>query len=491
MTVQGTAIEAGALAFLTAVVATGAARWVAIRRGLVDLPRADRIHASATPYLGGVAIAGGTLAAFGAFARLGDPQVLVLVLAAAAISCVGLADDLRPLSPAIRLIAECIAATALVAAGVHVDVFARLPVLGHPIDDAGTVAWIVVITNSFNLLDNTDGAAAAIALVTSPILAVLASRRASRLSPSCCSAISAGCAGFLVHNWQPAQIFMGDAGSLFLGFVISSARRTDLRHDRRRRRRAGHRRLGRAAPDVRGDGGYRHRPALQAPAGRRWTEGGRDHIAHRLRAAGLSTSLTALVLTLAAAITGALGLLVISGSIPARGVLAATLAAGGTLVVVAQKVHVYGRPSRRSAPVSVVRFCRIGPGSIPRVYYVEYLYSYYLTVRATSGRQSLARRVQTKRQVHVRNARHARANRLRGTRGRGVPGGFRSGPPGQAEAAGPPHRPGLPDLGADRGRRSAARRSAGRQPSGEQRPSHPERFRRAGRRQSAGDARGD
>ena len=341
MTVQGAAIEAGALAFLTAAVATGAARWVAIRRGLVDRPRADRIHASATPYLGGVAIAGGTLAAFAAFARLGDPQVLVLVLAAAAISCVGLADDLRPLSPAIRLIAECLAATALVATGVHMDVFARLPVLGQSIDDAGTVAWIVVITNSFNLLDNTDGAAAAIALVTSPILAVLALATGQLELAILLLALSAGCAGFLVHNWPPARIFMGDAGSLFLGFVLSAAIVLTCSTTGTA-----------AAPVTAVSGGLllmfvamvdtgtvllsRHR------AGRRWTEGGRDHIAHRLRAAGLSTSLTALVLTLAAAMTGALGLLVISGSIPARGVLAATLAVGGTLVVVAQKVQVYG-----------------------------------------------------------------------------------------------------------------------------------------------------
>jgi UDP-GlcNAc:undecaprenyl-phosphate GlcNAc-1-phosphate transferase len=342
VTVQGAAIEAGALAFLTAAVATGAARWVAIRRGLVDRPRADRIHASATPYLGGVAIAGGTLAAFAAFARLGDPQVLVLVLAAAAISCVGLADDLRPLSPAIRLIAECLAATALVATGVHMDVFARLPVLGQSIDDAGTVAWIVIITNSFNLLDNTDGAAAAIALVTSPILAVLALATGQLELAILLLALSAGCAGFLVHNWPPARIFMGDAGSLFLGFVLSAAIVLTCVTTG----------TAAAAPVTAVSGGLllmfvamvdtgtvllsRHR------AGRRWTEGGRDHIAHRLRAAGLSTSLTALALTLAAAITGALGLLVISGSIPARGVLAATLAVGGTLVVVAQKVQVYG-----------------------------------------------------------------------------------------------------------------------------------------------------
>jgi len=76
-------------------------------------------------------------------------------------------------------------------------------------------------------------------------------------------------------------------------------------------------------------------------AGRRWAKGGADHLAHRLRAAGLSTSLTAIVLSLAAGLTGALGLMVVSGTMPAPDVLAATVAVGATLVVLAQKVEVY------------------------------------------------------------------------------------------------------------------------------------------------------
>lgn len=341
MNVLGAAIAAGALAFVVGTVAAAAMRRLAIRHRLVDRPRADRIHANATPYLGGVAIVGGTLAAFAAVVHPISPQVLALAAAAAAIFFLGLIDDLRSLSPAIRLTVECLAAIAVVAAGVHADVFASLPVLGHWVDDAGTVAWMVVITNSFNLLDNMDGAAAAIALVTSAILAALALAVGQPDLAVLLLALSAGCAGFLVHNWTPARMFMGDAGSLFLGFVISaSVVQICATGD------------AAARPVTAIAGGLlltfvavvdtctvlisRHR------AGRRWIDGGTDHIAHRLRAAGLSTALTAFVLSLAAALAGALGLLVISGTVPAPGLLAATLALGGTLVVLAQKVEVYG-----------------------------------------------------------------------------------------------------------------------------------------------------
>ena len=342
MNAQGSAIAAGALAFIIVALLTATMRIVAIRHRLVDRPRADRIHASATPYLGGVAIVGGTLAAFAAVAHPSGLQVLALAFAAAAIFLLGLIDDLRPLSPAIRLIAECVAAIAVVAAGVHMDVFAGLPVIGHWIDSAGTVVWIVVITNSFNLLDNSDGAAAAIALVTSPILAALAFASGQPALAILLLCLSAGCAGFLVHNWTPAGIFMGDAGSLFLGFVISASAVLTCSAE-----------VATVAPITAATGGLlltfvavvdtctvlisRHR------AGRRWTEGGADHLAHRLRAAGLSTSLTAIVLSSAAGLTGAIGLMVVSGTVPAPDALAATLAVGGTLVMLAQKVEVYGR----------------------------------------------------------------------------------------------------------------------------------------------------
>ena len=327
MIVPASTLAAGGLAFILVALLTEAMRRVAIRHRLLDPPRADGRHRRATPYLGGVAIAGGTVGAVAA-APAGDAQTLAIVGTAVIVSALGLTDDLRPLSPAPRVMVECLCAFALVALGVHADIFAGAGLVGHAVDDAGTVAWIVVLTNSFNLLDNMDGAAAAIALATSPFLALLALATGRPGLAALLIAVAAGSAGFLVHNWSPARIFMGDAGSLFLGYVLAASAVLTC-----------------AAGSA----------TVQAPltaaacallltfvtlvdtctvlvsrwrAGRRWTQGGADHLAHRLRAAGLSTPRAALVLSATAAVMASLAVIVISGIVPATDALAAAVAAG-------------------------------------------------------------------------------------------------------------------------------------------------------------------
>jgi len=348
MTVPSSSILAvlatGGLAFILVLVLTEVMRRIAIRHRLVAQPRADRLHAIATPYLGGVAIAGGTAAAAAGVAHPDASQALAIFVAGLSVSIVGLVDDLRSLSQTVRLVAECLAAAGLVAVGVHVDLLANAGVVGRSIDAAFTIIWIVVITNSFNLLDNMDGAAAAVAFSTTPVLALLALANGQRAVAALLVAISAGCAGFLVHNWHPAQIFMGDAGSLFLGFVISSA--TVLTCDT-----GGF--SGNSTPIV-----IVALPLMvfvpvvdtctvlvsRLRAGHKWNHGGTDHIAHRLQALGLSTSGTALVLSLTAAISAVIGALVLTDIVPAGGMLFACMAVGAAIVGLAQKVEVL-RPS--------------------------------------------------------------------------------------------------------------------------------------------------
>ena len=158
--VPGSALAAGALAFVLVALLTEVMRRIAVRHCLLDQPRGDGRHSLATPYLGGVAIAGGTVGAFAVAAPTGSAQILAITGSGTIVCALGLADDLRPLNPALRVIVECLCASALVAAGIHADLFASAGMLGRWVDDAGTVAWIVVLTNSFNLLDNMDGAAA-------------------------------------------------------------------------------------------------------------------------------------------------------------------------------------------------------------------------------------------------------------------------------------------------------------------------------------------
>jgi UDP-GlcNAc:undecaprenyl-phosphate/decaprenyl-phosphate GlcNAc-1-phosphate transferase len=337
------ALIAGALAFIFVALLTEAMRRVAIGHGLFDQPRGDGRHIHATPYLGGVAIAGGTVGAFAIASPTRDAQMLAIIGSGAIVCALGLTDDLRPLNPALRVVVECLCASALVVAGVHADLLADAGMLGRCLDDAGTVAWIVVLTNSFNLLDNMDGAAAGIALGTAPFLALLALATGRRELAVLMIGVAAGCAGFLAHNWAPARIFMGDSGSLFLGYllatsaVLTCATGTDTTR----------------APLIAAACALLQLAFVAVVdtctvlvsrwrAGRRWTQGGADHIAHRLQAAGLSIPKAALTLSTTAAVMCIFGVIVIDGIVPAADALAGTAAAGIALIVLAQRVKVYG-----------------------------------------------------------------------------------------------------------------------------------------------------
>lgn len=350
MIVPGSALAAGALAFVLVALLTEVMRRIAVRHGLLDQPRGDGRHSLATPYLGGLAIAGGTVGAFAVAAPTGSAQILAIIGSGTIVCALGLADDLRPLNPALRVIVECLCASALVAAGIHADLFASAGMLGRWVDDAGTVAWIVVLTNSFNLLDNMDGAAAGIALGTGPFLALLALATGQRELAVLLIAVVAGCAGFLVHNWAPARIFMGDSGSLFLGYVLATS----------------------ALLTCASGSDTTRAPLTTAAcalllltfvavvdtctvlvsrwrAGRRWTQGGADHIAHRLQIAGLSIPQAALAMSSTAVAMGVLGVIVIGGLAPAADTLAATAAVGLALIALAQRVKVYGPSTQPQA----------------------------------------------------------------------------------------------------------------------------------------------
>lgn len=343
MILPGSALAAGALAFILVALLTEVMRRVAIRHRLLDQPREDGRHSRATPYLGGLAIAGGTVGAFAITAPTQDTQMLAIVGTGAIVCALGLTDDLRPLPPALRVVVECLCASVVVATGVHADLFANAGMLGRWVDDAGTVGWIVVLTNSFNLLDNMDGAAAGIALGTGPFLALLALATGRRELAALLIAMAAGCAGFLVHNWAPARIFMGDSGSLFLGYVLATSAVLAC---------AAVSDTTRAPLTVAACALLLAFVAVvdtctvlvsRWRAGRRWSQGGADHLAHRLRVAGLSIPQAALALSTTAATTAIVGVIVIiTDIVPAAEVLAGTAAVGLALVALAQRVKVYG-----------------------------------------------------------------------------------------------------------------------------------------------------
>ena len=333
-------------AFTLVAVLTEALRRLALRCRLVDGPGKGKAHAVPTPYLGGVAIASGSLTAAAIAGPPSDTRVLALIAGGIMMAILGLADDIWRLGVLPRLAAECMVASVVIIFGVRADVFGDVLHLGIWPDNVVALLWMVVITNSFNLLDNSDGAATGIAMMTAAALTVLAFAVGSASMELIELAVSAGCAGFLVHNWAPARIFMGDSGSLFLGFTISASALLIV-----------------GSPGLPSAGSPISRMCAllllafvaivdtstvllsRYRSGLPLLTGGTDHLAHRLRALGLGRSQSALLLSAAATLSCSAAILVIFKVLPAIGTLATTLAAAIALMALAQRVRVYHRIS--------------------------------------------------------------------------------------------------------------------------------------------------
>jgi UDP-GlcNAc:undecaprenyl-phosphate GlcNAc-1-phosphate transferase len=323
-------------ALLLADVLSAALRPLALRRGFTDRPDLHKkVHARPTPYLGGIAIAAGTLLPAAALVPHWDVRIGVVVVASAAIALLGLVDDIKPLDPRTRLLVEGCAATAVVVVG------GRIAVAGNWVDPVLTIVWIVVLTNSFNLLDNMDGAASTVGFVTAGFLAGVAYLAGQAGFTLLLLALSAGCLGFLIHNWVPARMFMGDAGSLFIGFVISAT--AVLIH-------VPSGAVARAAElllvtfiatvDTCLVLISRHR------AGRSWSTGGTDHVSHRLRRLGWSTGQVTMTFFVFTAGSCLCGLLVVEEHLSGLRTLTGALAIAATLIWLLLKVSAYALPDK-------------------------------------------------------------------------------------------------------------------------------------------------
>lgn len=203
--------------------------------GAVDAPGGRRQHDGHVPRLGGVAVAGGAVTAVVAgrvlalppFDRLADQGWSLAWLAAASlvIVLVGLVDDVRGLGPRVKLAGQIAAALVAVAGGYAVDLV-TVPLTGTTVDlgVAGlvlTVLWIVAVTNALNLIDGLDGLAAGVALIASitlAIVSVLEGRPGGAVLGAC---LGGALLGFLPSNLPPARVFLGDSGSLLIGFWLS------------------------------------------------------------------------------------------------------------------------------------------------------------------------------------------------------------------------------------------------------------------------------
>lgn len=323
------------LALAASVGATLAVRTVARRLGVVAKPRPDRWHRKPTALLGGVGMYVAFLAAWALVVpRDAVPGDRLLLVCASAMFALGLVDDLVQLKPYAKLIAQISAATALTTWTL------RLPWTGNPVLDQGiTIFWIVGITNAENLLDNMDGLAAGVALIAAGFL-TLFFVTSGQLGAAAMSAAFAGAVlGFLIFNWNPASIFMGDCGSLFLGFTLASLSLVSTE--------------------------YRSRNVLAVLAtpvmllllpifdttfvtvmrkmnARPISQGGRDHTSHRLVALGLSERSAVLVLYALAFAGGTMAFLAHALPTPIAVVIVPAFVLGALVIAsFLSGVHVY------------------------------------------------------------------------------------------------------------------------------------------------------
>jgi UDP-GlcNAc:undecaprenyl-phosphate GlcNAc-1-phosphate transferase len=295
-------IFVGVVAAIVSVICTLAVRAFAVKRGIVAKPKSDRWHKRPTAMLGGVAIFVAVAITYLALVPR-TPESLVVLGGAAFLFVVGLVDDIFSIRPYQKLIGQLIGAGILVLSGLN------LPLTGFEIVDIWlTVFWVIGITNAINLLDNMDGLAAGIAAIAALSLALNFASNGLTNELLLVSALIGGLVGFLVFNFNPASIFMGDCGSMFVGFLLSGSVL-----------------LNQVGGRSRGIVAILAVPVLilfvpifdttfvtllRKLWGRKASQGGRDHTSHRLVALGLSERSAVLMLYGFAVVAGVLALLV-------------------------------------------------------------------------------------------------------------------------------------------------------------------------------------
>lgn len=213
-------IAAGAFVLAGAVALAVTPRLIdaALRFGIVDRPDGElKTQRRSVPYLGGLAVALGVLVSVGAVYRF-DRQVLALLLGASIVLVLGLLDDLGSLSPWSKLAGQLLAVLVLIRAGISLQLVFLPWWLCLPL----TVLWMLAATNAFNLIDVMDGLSSGVGAVAALFLAGIALMTGQPDSGFLAAALAGALVGFRHYNVEPARIYLGDTGSLFVGFLLGA-----------------------------------------------------------------------------------------------------------------------------------------------------------------------------------------------------------------------------------------------------------------------------
>ncbi|OIP65198.1 MAG: hypothetical protein CO150_10660 [Nitrospirae bacterium CG_4_9_14_3_um_filter_53_35] len=206
---------------------------LALRLGCVDRPGGRKIHSRNIPYFGGIAVFVSFLTVFMAVYYYYIPSISIegrrvmfgFVFGGGLILITGLIDDIRSVRPSVKLMGQAAAGVILAVLGFRIEVltnpFGGEIHFGAIMGGILTVIWVVSMVNAMNLIDGLDGLASGIAFIVSVTLFAVAINRNDPMDMVITAILAGSCLGFLHHNFFPARIFLGDAGSMFLGFVLS------------------------------------------------------------------------------------------------------------------------------------------------------------------------------------------------------------------------------------------------------------------------------
>jgi UDP-GlcNAc:undecaprenyl-phosphate GlcNAc-1-phosphate transferase len=303
MSFGSTQLLAVAASALLALALTPLVRALARRYGMVAKPKTDRWHKRPTAMLGGIAVWLSVVITYLSFSQLHTPYLWRVIAASTFLFFVGLVDDLIHTKPYQKLIGQVMGSAFIIYYGLSLP-WTR----SSSVNMVLTIFWLIGVTNAVNLLDNMDGLAAGIAVIGSGFLALSFLNTGQMTEALMLMVFAAALLGFLVYNSNPASIFMGDCGSMFIGFFLASS----------------------ALVNVSGGRSRSFLPVLAVPilvlfipifdttfvtilrkiSGRAASQGGRDHTSHRLVALGMSERHAVWMLYGLAALSGVLALLV-------------------------------------------------------------------------------------------------------------------------------------------------------------------------------------